>query len=155
MGQSGFFGGLCGGAKGPTEKTKEKFDEFVKWVEANDRLPKKRKNAKDDPAAKIEDNFCQVMARWNEENLGSERFCELERYRRRYVTELKSSYQRLEAWCQENGRLPRWQQGHGGDSESGRDEDIHMRAWNSLMQCEQATLNTAEADLLGRLKRQA
>ena len=79
----------------------------MKWVEANDRLPNKRKNAKEDPAAKTEDIFCQAMARWNEENLGFERFCELERYRRRYVTELKCTYQRLEAWCQENGRLPR------------------------------------------------
>ena len=47
-----FCGGLCGGAKGPIKSTKDTFGDFVKWVEVNDRLPKKKQNARGDPVAK-------------------------------------------------------------------------------------------------------
>ena len=92
---------------GPTKKTKDKVDKFVTWVEVFDRLPKRLDGKKNvDPLDKEEHMLAYAMKRWDGEILGPERFHDLEGLRRRYAIRLKVSYQRLDAWCQENGRLP-------------------------------------------------
>ena len=141
----------------PTKRTKVKFDKFVKWVEVFDRLPKRvnMKNHKGDLAAAEENKCSRAMARWDEVTLGSERFHDLEELRCRYAISLKVSYQRLDAWCQENGRLPSQRNAHGGDSEAARKKDYHALAWKRLNLSQSVSLNTAEKDLLERLKRQA
>ena len=102
-------------------------------MEVNDRFPKRldKTNNKGDLAAAEENKCSQAMARWDEVTLGPERFHDLEELRRRYAISLKVSYQRLDARCQENGRLPFQRHAHGGDSEAARKEDCHTLAWKN------------------------
>ena len=95
------------------------------------------------------------MKHWDGEILGPERFHVFEGLRRRYGPSLKASCQRLDAWCQENCRLPRLRRNHGGSSETARDEDCHALVLKGLRVRDPNSLNAAEIELLERLRRQA
>ena len=112
---------------GPIKGTKVKFDKFVKAVEVFDSLRKLQNNKNNVVFFDEENKLVLAMARWDGEISGSDRFHDLEGLRRRYTTRLKASYQRLDAWCQENCRLPRLRRSHGGSSETVRDEDCHAQ----------------------------
>ena len=109
----------------PTKKTKSTFDKLVTWVETFERLPKRLDGKRNvDPLDQEEHKLAYAMKRWDGEILGPERFHVFEGLWRRYGTSLNASHQRLDAWFQENCRLPRLRSKHGRSAETARDEDL-------------------------------
>ena len=66
-------------SSGPTKRTKAKFDEFVRWVEAHERLPKRLRKRKEGVfLAEEESKLSTATYRWDVGILGPERFYDFE-----------------------------------------------------------------------------